>query len=102
MKLVGSMIRTPRKKLRLAAWLLSAALLLVGAVAVAHEIDHALDHHHELCALHHYAGHHDGLPSANAHPPVPSLAARLDLPSSRQFIFKLRPAPYAVRAPPQV
>ena len=83
-------------------WLLSAVLLLVGAVAAAHELDHALDHHHELCALHNYVGHHGGLPSANTHPPAPLFAARLDLPSSRESISKSRPAPYAVRAPPQV
>ncbi|MEK9133660.1 MAG: hypothetical protein AAB333_02265, partial [Pseudomonadota bacterium] len=64
------MIGTPQRKSRYLAWLLAAVLLLVGAVAVAHELDHALDHHHELCALHHYAGHHGGPPSANTHPPA--------------------------------
>ena len=96
------MIGTPQRKSRYLAWLLAAVLLLVGAVAVAHELDHALDHHQELCALHHYAGHHGGLPSAKVHPPAPSFQTRLNLPSSYQFVSKSRPVPYAVRAPPQV
>ncbi|MBI3569741.1 MAG: hypothetical protein HY082_01360 [Gammaproteobacteria bacterium] len=95
------MANTARKKPRFISWLLAVVLLLVGAVAAAHELDHALDHHHELCALHHYAGHHGGLPSANIHPPAPPFAARLGLPSSCLFVSKSRPAPYAVRAPPQ-
>ena len=96
------MLNALKRKPRFIAWLLAAMLLWVGAVAVAHELDHALDHHHELCALHHYAGHHGGLPSANTHPPAPQFAAWLDLPASREFVSKTRPAPYAVRAPPQV
>jgi hypothetical protein len=84
------------------AWLLAALLLWVGAVAVAHELDHVLENHQEPCALHHYAGHHGGLPTANAHPPAPPIEALLDLPSSLQFFSESRPAPYAVRAPPSV
>jgi hypothetical protein len=96
------MIGTPRGKSRYIAWLLAAVLLLVGAVAAAHELDHALDHHQELCALHHYAGHHGGLPSTYAHSPAPPIKVRLDLPPSYLFVSESRPAPYAVRAPPQV
>ncbi|OGI51934.1 MAG: hypothetical protein A3E57_09070 [Candidatus Muproteobacteria bacterium RIFCSPHIGHO2_12_FULL_60_33] len=96
------MINTAQRKPRFIAWLLTAVLLLVGAGAVAHELDHALDHHHELCALHHYAGHHGGLPASSAHPPAPPIEARLNLPSAHHFFSKSRPAPYAVRAPPQV
>ncbi len=96
------MIGASQKKRRFISWLLAAVLLLVGTVAAAHELDHALDHHHELCALHHYAGHHDGLPSADAHPPAPPIEARLNPPSFHQFDSKSRPALYAVRAPPQV
>jgi hypothetical protein len=77
-------------------------LLWVGAAAAAHELGHALGQHQELCALHLYAGHHGGLPSADFHPPAPPIELRPDLPSSRQHLLKSRPAPYAVRAPPQV
>jgi hypothetical protein len=96
------MFNTVQRKPRFIAWLLTAMLLWVGAVAVAHELDHALDHHHELCALHHYADHHGSLPSSCAHPPAPPIEARLDLPPSYLFVSESRPAPYAVRAPPQV
>jgi hypothetical protein len=96
------MFKRAQKKSRFIAWLLTAMLLWVGAVAVAHELDHALDQHQEPCALHHYAGHHGGLPVANAHPPAPPTEARLDPSSSRQFFSESRPAPYAVRAPPSV
>jgi len=96
------MLNSLKRKPRFIAWLLTAMLLWVGAVAAAHELDHALDQHPELCALHHYAGHHGGLPSADAHPPAPPIEARFDLLSSYQFVSKSRPAPYAVRAPPQV
>lgn len=92
----------PLTKRSFTAWLLTAMLLWVGAVAVAHELDHAFDKHQEPCALHHYAGHHGGLPAANAHPSAPPIEARLDLSCSRQFFSESRPAPYAVRAPPQV
>lgn len=87
--------------LRGSVWLLAAVLLWVGAAAVAHELDHALDQHQELCALHHYAGHHGGLPSAKAQPPAPSFQTRPHLPAAYQFVSKSRAAPYAVRAPPQ-
>jgi hypothetical protein len=96
------MFNTAQRKPRLIAWLLTAMLLWVGAAAAAHELDHALDNHQEPCALHHYAGHHGGLPAANTHPPAPPAEARLDLSCSRQFFSELRPAPYAVRAPPSV
>jgi hypothetical protein len=96
------MFNTAQRKPRFIAWLLTAMLLWVGAVAVAHELDHALENHQEPCALHHYAGHHGGMPVANAHPPAPPIEARLDLPSSLQFFSESRPAPYAVRAPPPV
>lgn len=96
------MFNTAQRKPRLIAWLLTAMLLWVGAVAVAHELDHAFDKHQEPCALHHYAGHHGGLPAANAHPPVPPTEARLDLPPSYLFVSESRPAPYSVRAPPPV
>jgi len=86
----------------LTAWLLTAMMLWVGAVAAAHELDHAFDQHQELCALHHYAGHHGGLPVSGARPPAPPTEARLDLSYSHQFFSESRPAPYAVRAPPQV
>jgi hypothetical protein len=79
---------------------LAFIITIVAGGALAHELDHALDQHQELCALHHYAGHHGGLPSAKLHPPAPSLRTRLDFPASRQFVSKQRPAPYAVRAPP--
>jgi hypothetical protein len=82
------------------AWLLAAVLLWVGAVAAAHELDHALDHHHELCALHNYAGHHGGLPEADLRPPAPPVAARLQPAASYSIVSTSRPAPYAVRAPP--
>jgi hypothetical protein len=96
------MFSTAQRKPRLIAWLLTAMLLWVGAVAVAHELDHALDQHQEPCALHHYAGHHGGLPSADAHSPAPPIEARLDLLPSYLFVSESRPAPYAVRAPPPV
>jgi hypothetical protein len=96
------MFNTAQRKPRLIAWLLAAMLLWVSAVAVAHELDHALDQHQESCALHHYAGHHGDLPASGARPPAPPIETRLDLPSSHQSVSKLRPAPYAVRAPPQV
>lgn len=89
-----------RTKRTIAAWLLAVLLLWVGAVAAAHELDHAFDHHHELCALHNYAGHHGALPASGAHPPAPPIRARHDIPASHQFISFSRPAPYAVRAPP--
>lgn len=95
-------MRMARTNRAFAAWLLAAALLWVSAMAVAHELDHALDHHHELCALHHYAGHHGGLPAPGLHPPAPPAAARLEPVSCRLFIPTSRPAPYAVRAPPSV
>jgi len=95
-------MRMARTKRTLTAWLLAAVLLWVGAVAMAHELDHALDHHHELCALHNYAGHHGGLPTSSAHPPAAPIQSSLDLPASHQFISASRPAPYAVRAPPSV
>jgi hypothetical protein len=96
------MFNTVHRKPRLIAWLLTATLLWVGAVAVVHELDHAFDKHQEPCALHHYAGHHGGLPVANAHSPAPTTEVRLDLSSSHQFFSESRPAPYAVRAPPSV
>jgi hypothetical protein len=96
------MFKRAQKKSRFIAWLLTAMLLWVGAVAVAHELDHALDQHQEPCALHHYAGHHGGLPSADAHSPAPPIKARLDLLPSYLFASESRPAPYAVRAPPSV
>jgi hypothetical protein len=91
-----------RTKRTFTAWLMTAVLLWVGAMAVAHELDHALENHQEPCTLHHYAGHHGGLPAANTHPPAPPIEARLDLPLSCLFVSESRPAPYAVRAPPPV
>lgn len=91
-----------RTKRTLTAWLMAAVLLWVGAVAMAHELDHALDHHHELCALHNYTGHHGALPVPGMHPLAPPTAERLDSPLSHSFISVSRPAPYAVRAPPSV
>jgi hypothetical protein len=39
-------------------WLVAAALLLVTASALQHELDHALEHHDEpSCALHLFADH---------------------------------------------
>ncbi len=80
-----------RTKRSFIAWLLTAMLLWVGAVAAAHELDHAFDQHQELCALHHYAGHHGGLPFRGCHPPAPPIEARLDLPSSHQFVLQIAP-----------
>jgi len=94
------MISASRRKPRFLPWLLAAVLLLVGSVAVAHELDHALDQHQELCALHHYADHHGGLLSAKAHPPVAPVATRSGPSPSYHFVSRLRPVPYAVRAPP--
>ena len=91
-----------RTKRTLTAWLLASVLLLVSAVAVAHELDHALENHQEPCALHLYAGHHGGLPAANAQPPAPPVAARLEPAASYSFVSTSRPTPYAVRAPPSV
>jgi hypothetical protein len=96
------MFKRLQKTSRFIVWLLTAMLLWVGAVAVAHELDHALDQHQEPCALHHYAGHHGSLPSADAHSLAPPIEARLDLLPSYLFASESRPAPYAVRAPPQV
>lgn len=95
-------MRSKPHQARLTAWLLAAVLLWVSAVAVAHELDHALDHHHDLCALHNYAGHHGGLPAPGMHPPAPPTIEQPDSPLSHPFIFLSRPAPYAVRAPPSV
>lgn len=91
-----------RTKRTFTAWLLAAVLLWVSAVAVAHELDHALDIHQDPCALHHYAGNHGGLPAADIHPPAPPVATRLEPVSSYSFVSTSRPAPYAVRAPPSV
>jgi hypothetical protein len=84
----------------LLAWLLAAALLLVATGAIAHEFDHALDHHQELCALHLYAGHHNGLPSADVTAPPRLHHDRLIVAADRNPLPELRPAPYAARAPP--
>ncbi len=89
---------TPRS--RIAAWLLTAVLLLVSAGTLAHELDHQFHKHDLPCALHLYAGHLDGAPAASLSVSfIP--AGDVALPAAvTHALPRLLVRPYAARAPP--